>query len=64
MQGRTMSEIQSTPPLCPKCHKAMRSMLVKELGGRKLQCTDCDQPDPMRSADTQAWLNGELGSKS
>jgi hypothetical protein len=58
-----MSEIQSTTPLCPKCHKAMRLMLVKEPGGRKLQCANCG-PDPMLSADTHAWLRGELGSKS
>jgi hypothetical protein len=41
----------------------MRLMLVKEPGGRKLQCTNCG-PDPMLSADTHAWLKGELGSKS
>jgi hypothetical protein len=44
------------------CHKAMRLMLMKETGGRKLRCMDCGQPDPMRSAETQAWLKGELGT--
>jgi hypothetical protein len=49
-------------PLCPMCHKAMRFMLVKETGGRKLRCMDCGQPDPMRSVETRAWFKGELGT--
>jgi Zn ribbon nucleic-acid-binding protein len=56
-----MSQTQSTTPLCPMCHKAMRLMLVKETGARKLRCMDCGQPDPMQSVETQAWLKGELG---
>jgi hypothetical protein len=44
------------------CHKAMRLMLVKETGRRKLRCIDCGQPDPMSSTDTQGWFNGELGT--
>jgi hypothetical protein len=35
-------------------------MLVKETGGRKLRCVDCDQPDPMHNAETNRWLNGDL----
>jgi hypothetical protein len=49
-------------PLCPMCHMAMRLMLVKETGGRKLRCMGCGQPDPMQSAETRAWLKGELGT--
>jgi len=40
----------------------MSLMLVKETGGRKLRCMDCGQPDPMRCAETRAWLEGELGT--
>jgi hypothetical protein len=58
-----MSQIQPSLPTCPMCHLAMRLMLVKETGGRKMRCMDCGQPDPMLSADTQAWFKGELGSK-
>jgi|ERR1700733_10680467 hypothetical protein len=47
----------------PDVPKAMRLMLVKETGGRKLRCVDCGQPDPMRSAETRAWLKGELGTR-
>jgi hypothetical protein len=57
-----MSQTQSAMPLCPMCHKAMRFMLVKETGGRKLRCMDCGQPDPMRSVETRAWFKGELGT--
>ena len=57
-----MSQTQSTTPLCPMCHKAMKLMLVKETGGRKMRCMDCGQPDPMQSVETQAWLKGELGT--
>jgi hypothetical protein len=38
-------------------------MLDKESGGRKLRCIDRGQPDPMQSADTQAWFKRELGSE-
>jgi len=41
----------------------MKLMLVKEAGHRKLRCMDCGQPDPLQSAVTQGWLNGELGSE-
>jgi len=41
----------------------MKLMLVKEAGHRKLRCIDCGQPDPLQSAVTQGWLNGELGSE-
>jgi hypothetical protein len=37
-------------------------MLAKD-GQRVLRCVDCGQSDPLRSPDTQGWLNGELGSK-
>ena len=58
-----MPQIHSTTPVCPKCLKTMRLMLVKEMGGRKLRCIDCGQPDPIQSADTQGWFKGELGSE-
>jgi hypothetical protein len=40
------------------CHKAMRLMLVKEAGGRKMRCIDCGQPDPMKALETDGWLRG------
>jgi hypothetical protein len=58
-----MTQIQATRPICPLCHQPMRLMLVKEMGGRKLRCIDCGQPDPLKSLDTQGWFKGELGSK-
>jgi hypothetical protein len=38
--------------------------LVLEKGARQkvFRCADCGQPDPMRSAETRAWLEGELGT--
>jgi hypothetical protein len=54
-----MTEVQSTPSVCPKCHKAMKLMLVK--ARRKLACMDCGQTDPMTSDTTSGWLKGELG---
>jgi Zn ribbon nucleic-acid-binding protein len=43
-----MSQTQLAMPLCPMCHMAMRLMLVKETGGRKLRCMDCGQPNAKR----------------
>jgi hypothetical protein len=42
------------------CHKALRLILVKEMGGRKMRCMDCGQPDPMKSLETGGWLRGQL----
>jgi len=39
----------------------MKLMFAKGARQRVLRCMDCGQPDPMRSAETQAWLKGELG---
>jgi hypothetical protein len=55
-----MSQTQLAMPLCPMCHMAMRLMLVKETGGRKLRCWIA--ASPMQSAETRAWLKGELGT--
>ena len=41
------------------CHKPMRLMLVKGMGGRKMQCIDCGQPDPLENPDTQRCLKGD-----
>jgi hypothetical protein len=59
-----MPQIQPHPPVCPQCQKGMKLMLVKEVHQREFRCADCGQPDPMRDAETQAWLRGELGSKT
>jgi hypothetical protein len=54
-----MTEIVSTPPVCPKCHKTMKVILVKRR--RKLACMDCGQADPMNCETISGWLKGELG---
>jgi hypothetical protein len=51
---------QSGKPICPKCRRAMRFALVKELGGRQFKCLDCDGEDPLRSTDVTKLLNSEL----
>jgi hypothetical protein len=55
-----MSQIQSSPPICPKCHKAMKYMLTTGERQRVLRCADCSQLDPMLDTETQGWLKGEL----
>ena len=39
----------TSPSFCPKCHKPMRFLLRKEIGGRNLQCLNCEVDDPLRS---------------
>jgi hypothetical protein len=56
-----MSQIHSSPPICPKCHKTMTLMLTKDERERVLHCMDFGQLDPMQNAETQGWLSGELG---
>jgi len=34
--------------------------IVLETGGRKFQCVQCDNADPMRLSDIQALIKGEL----
>ena len=46
-------------PTCPKCRKPMH-FIALETGGRKFQCVKCDDADPMRLSDIQAWIKGEL----
>jgi hypothetical protein len=42
----------------------MKLMLEKESGGgRKFQCVDCGETDPMQDLKTNRWLNGELREK-
>lgn len=56
-----MPKVQSASPTCPTCRKPMKFMLRKgPIGGRKFQCENCGQTDPMKAAVTQAWLKGEL----
>jgi Zn ribbon nucleic-acid-binding protein len=59
-----MPQIQPYPPVCPQCQKGMKLMLEKESGGgRKFQCVDCGETDPMQDLKTNRWLNGELREK-
>jgi tRNA(Ile2) C34 agmatinyltransferase TiaS len=59
IQGRIMTKVQPSKSICPKCRKTMKMMLA-ESGQRALRCIDCAQPDPMRDAETNRWLNGDL----
>ena len=45
-------------PLCPKCGKLKKFVLVKT-GGREFRCLDCDGEDPLKSY-AQRWLKGDL----
>jgi Zn ribbon nucleic-acid-binding protein len=58
-----MSQVQSSPPICPKCQKTKKLMLAKGQRQRVLRCVDCDQPDPMHNAETNRWLSGDLGER-
>jgi hypothetical protein len=40
----------------------MKLMLAEGARRKVFRCADCGLPDPMQSAETQAWLKGELGS--
>jgi hypothetical protein len=45
---------------CPRCGEPM--VLALPPGGkglRKLQCLDCERPDPLKS-DARRWLSSEL----
>jgi hypothetical protein len=48
-----------TAPTCPKCRKPMHVIVLKT-GGRKFQCAQCDDADPLEMSDIQAWIKGEL----
>jgi hypothetical protein len=47
------------PPLCLKCSKPMRFLLVKK-GGRTFRCLDCDGEDPLKSPEVAKLLEGGL----
>jgi hypothetical protein len=47
---------QRENPICPKCHKPLKLMLVKAMPGRKYQCIDCDGEDRLRSSDISKLL--------
>jgi hypothetical protein len=38
-----------------------QKMIAGGKGQRKLQCFDCDRPDPMKTDEATGWLSGELG---
>jgi hypothetical protein len=50
----------STPLTCPKCRKPLHFVIIVETGDRKFQCIQCDDADPLRMSDIQAWIKGEL----
>jgi ssDNA-binding Zn-finger/Zn-ribbon topoisomerase 1 len=43
-------------PICPKCHKPMRLLLVKGNRPRMYRCIDCDGEDPLHSPDVGKLL--------
>jgi hypothetical protein len=52
---------QAERPTCPGCGAFL--ILALPPGGkgpRKLQCLDCDRPDPLKSEYVTGWLEGEL----
>ncbi len=52
---------QAECPTCPGCGAFL--ILALPPGGkgpRKLQCLDCDRPDPLKSERVTGWLEGEL----
>jgi hypothetical protein len=61
VRGCVMPQIQPYPPVCPRCKKPTKLTLARESeGGRKFQCSDCGEPDPMQDVKINRWLNGEL----
>jgi transcription elongation factor Elf1 len=44
---------------CPHC-KSELVLLPNGKRPRTLQCPNCDQRDPFKSADAFGWLQGEL----
>jgi hypothetical protein len=52
---------QAERPTCPDCGAFL--ILALPPGGkgpRKMQCLDCDRPDPLKSEYVAGWLEGEL----
>jgi hypothetical protein len=46
---------------CPKCGLPMALAVSPSGNGpRQYRCEQCEQPDPMRSAQASGWLQGEL----
>jgi hypothetical protein len=44
-------------PICQKCHKLMRLLLVKGDRPRMYRCIDCDGEDPLHSPDVGKLLD-------
>jgi hypothetical protein len=52
---------QAERPTCPGCGAFLILALPPGGGGpRKLQCLDCDRPDPLKSERVTGWFEGEL----
>src|ERR1700739_4173765 len=48
-------------PTCPNCGAPLVFALPFDgKGKRKLQCLDCDWPDPMKTERVTGWLKSEL----
>jgi hypothetical protein len=47
------------PPICPKCSRPMRFVLVKT-GGRKFRCVDCDVTGLLKLPEVTQLLTVEL----
>ena len=52
--------IRSERPVCPQCHKPMRSVIVEGKHDRKFQCLDCEGEDPLYAPKIARLLAGEL----
>lgn len=51
------------PPICPKCSRPMRFVLVKT-GGRKFRCVDCDITGLLKLPEVTQLLTVELASRA
>jgi hypothetical protein len=51
------------PPICPKCSRPMRFVLVKT-GGRKFRCVDCDVTGLLKLPEVTQLLTVELASRA
>lgn len=51
------------PPICPKCSRPMRFVLVKT-EGRKFRCVDCDVTGLLKLTKVAQLLTVELASRA
>jgi hypothetical protein len=50
---------QAQRPTCPHCGAPLILALPPGGNGKRMQCLDCERPDPLRS-NALKWLSSEL----